>query len=369
MWRLVTGLHRASRFVRKMFGQLRGRMGAKSGGGCFPQRRADRRPSTTAAVEPHLPGRGYRIGIKCPAPLGDRGLQWGDFYFADALKRAFESHGHHARLDLRQDWYDPRTLSDDVAIVLRGRKKYKPRFAQINLLWLISHPDDVHQSELETFDHVFVASESYAEVLARQASVPVSPLLQCSDPDSFYPAPCQNEHAKHDILFVGNSRGKMRQVVADALSKNLPVSIFGTGWEKLLPPGCIAGSFIPNHLLHEYYAGAKIVLNDQWPDMEREGFVSNRVFDIALSGGFVISRDFRRSGIGGELVTYRDADDLDRLCRKWLEADVERREVAEHLRQVVLASHTFTHRAAALLKVIETLHKHRSAPPPMRLPR
>ena len=211
---------------------------------------------------------GYRIGIKCPAPLGDRGLQWGDYYFAYALKRAIESLGHHVRVDLWPDWYHSRTLSDDVAIVLRGRKTYKPTLAQINLLWLISHPEDVQQSELETFDHVFVASESYAEVLAKQLSVPVSPLLQCSDPDSFYPPTSPKDNVRRDILFVGNSRGEMRQVVADAISKNLPVSIFGTGWEKLLPPGWIAGAYIPNHLLHEYYAGAKIVLNDHWPDME-----------------------------------------------------------------------------------------------------
>ena len=306
----------------------------------------------------------YRIGIKCPAPIGENGTHWGDYNFAYALKRAFESHGYQARVDLRQDWYHPRTLSDDVAIVLRGQIRYRPMASQINLLWLISHPDDARESELETFDHVFVASESYAKSLAERLSVPASQLLQCSDPDSFHPPSEPNGSLKHDLLFVGNTRGEMRQVIADAISKQLPVSIFGSGWEKFLPPSRVAGSHIPNHILHEYYAGAKVTLNDQWPDMEREGFLSNRIFDIALSGGFVISRDFKGSDIfGHELVTYRDADDLDQQCRNWLKADTRRRELAERLRQRVLAFHTFSHRAAEIIKVIEALHSRRNAPP------
>ena len=307
---------------------------------------------------------GFRIGIKCAAPLGEEGITWGDYHFAYALKRALQRNGHCARVDLWPDWKHPRTLSDDVAIVLRGRRKYEPMGAQINLLWLISHSDAVDLSELETFDHVFVASESYADTLAKLLKVPVSHLLQCADADIFYPHASTNNKFEHEILFVGNSRGQMRQVVSDAISKNLPVSIFGAGWDRFLPPGRIAGTYIPNHLLHQYYAGAKIVLNDHWPDMEREGFISNRIFDVALSGGFVISRNFKGSGIfRDELVTYRDADNLDQLCRKWLSDEAQRRNMAERLRQDVLANHTFSHRANDLLEVIDALHNRRSAPP------
>ena len=31
------------------------------------------------------------------------------------------------------------------------------------------------------------------------------------------------------------------------------------------------------------------MLNDHWQDMAEEGFLSNRVFDVAMAGGFVIS--------------------------------------------------------------------------------
>jgi hypothetical protein len=302
-----------------------------------------------------------RIGIKCPAPPRDEKKQWGDYYFAHALKRAFEAEGHEARVDLRPDWYSQNDLSDHAVIVIRGREKYEPASNQINLLWLISHPDEVADSELHKFDHVFVGSESYAGSLASRLSVPVSPFLQCSDPKIFHPLSARMTGGA-EILFIGNTRGDMRQVVADAIAENLPISIYGRGWHKFLPPERIAGKHIRNEKLFKHYGRAKIVLNDHWPDMEREGFISNRIFDVALSGGFVISRDFKGSDVfGGDLVTYRSAKELGELCRKWLKSDVSRRTMAKRLRQRVLTSHTFSHRVANLVAVIHELRFGHSA--------
>ena len=154
----------------------------------------------------------------------------------------------------------------------------------------------------------------------------------------------------------------MRAVVADAVAENLPVSIFGMGWKKFLPPEQIVRRHIPNKVLHKYYGLAKIVLNDHWPDMEREGFVSNRIFDVALSGGFVISKNFEGSEtFGGDLITYGSAEELSKLCRKWLQSESERKTMSKRLRQRVLAAHTFSHRAAALIDVIVQLQRYRNA--------
>ena len=265
-------------------------------------------------------------------------------------------------MDLRPDWYAGEAKGDDDAvIVLRGRERYEPASNQTNLLWLVSHPDEVSDSELETFDHVFVASESYADRLASKLSVPISSLLQCSDPAIFHP-PAASKDTDAEILFVGNSRGEMRQVVADAIAQNLPVSIFGQGWGKFLSPERISGRHIRNEKLHKHYGRAKIVLSDQWPDMEREGFIPNRIFDVALSGGFIISKDFKGSELlGDDLVTYRTPEELGELCRKWLSSDVERLAAAERLRRHVLASHTFSHRAREFVAKIMEIRKARGA--------
>ena len=302
--------------------------------------------------------RNYRIGIKCPAPPRGKNRQWGDYYFAQSLKRALETQGWVARVDLRPDWFSSESFRDDAVIVLRGLEKYEPLGSQINLVWVISHPDKVSDSELEAFDHVFVASESYARTLALRLNVPVSPLFQCSDPGTFYPPTTLSEPHGLDVLFVGNARGAIRPAVADAIAQNLTVSIYGHGWDKFLPPKRILGKHILNGVLHKYYAQAKIVLNDQWPDMEREGFITNRIFDVALSGGFVISKDFKGSELfEGDLVTYRTSAELAELCDTWLRADFERRRLAEKLRQRTLRSFTFLQRAIEIVAAIDALRE------------
>jgi hypothetical protein len=102
------------------------------------------------------------------------------------LQRALTRAGHFARIDILPDWATQQGAGDDVVIVLRGLSAWKPVASKINLLWLISHPDDVPLSELDAYDHVFVASESYAEVLRRRLGDRVSPLLQCTDPALFH---------------------------------------------------------------------------------------------------------------------------------------------------------------------------------------
>lgn len=302
-----------------------------------------------------------RLAIKCPAPIRGPNRQWGDYYFAHSLKSAFEALGYRVRVDLRPDWYSSEASRDEVVVVLRGREKYEINSRQINLLWLISHPDIVCDTELEKFDYVFVASSSYSCTLASRLKVPVGELLQCSDNAVFYP-PATNETAySTEVLFVGNSRGEMRPAVADALAQKLPLSIFGHGWAKFLPADQIQAAHIPNSLLHKYYAHAKIVLNDQWPDMEREGFISNRIFDVALSGGFAISKDFKGADFFGEdLVTYRTPDELGELCRYYLTHEAERKEKAERMRQRTLSFYTFLHRARVMAEVTSNIRQTKS---------
>ena len=263
-----------------------------------------------------------------------------------------------ARVDLRPDWFSSESFRDDAVIVIRGLEKYEPVQRQINLVWLISHPDKVSDAELGSFDHVFVASESYARALALRLKVPVTRLLQCSDPGTFYPPATLSEPSGPDVLFVGNARRSMRPAVADAIAQNIAVSIYGHGWGNFFPPERISGKHIPNEVLHEYYAHAKIVLNDQWPDMEREGFITNRIFDVALSGGFVISKDFKGSELfEGDLVTYRTSAELPELCNTWLRADGERRQLADRMRQRTLRSFTFSQRAIEIVAAIDALRE------------
>lgn len=104
------------------------------------------------------------FAIKIPAPYEKR-LQWGDFHFAESLKNSLEKLGHNVVLDYFGKWYERPTNSEDVVIVIRGLTEYEPRPGNINIMWNISHPDQVSYSEYDKYDIVYVASDSYSEFL------------------------------------------------------------------------------------------------------------------------------------------------------------------------------------------------------------
>src|SRR5262249_17537819 len=83
-----------------------------------------------------------RIGIKMGIRRESEQEQWGDYHFAHALRRALERKGCHARVDILPEWDAGYTAGDDVALVLRGRSAFKPRPGIINIMWLLSHPDE-----------------------------------------------------------------------------------------------------------------------------------------------------------------------------------------------------------------------------------
>ena len=77
------------------------------------------------------------------------------------------------------------------------------------------------------------------------------------------------------------------------------------------------------------YAAARITLTDHHPDMAREGFVSNKVFDVWASGGFVISD--RNKGLDrvfpGAAPQYDSLDELKALVDYYLAHEEERQKM------------------------------------------
>ncbi|MBE9040712.1 glycosyltransferase, partial [Oscillatoriales cyanobacterium LEGE 11467] len=296
----------------------------------------------------------YRIAIKTSVPNVEVAREWGDFHFANALKRAFEKRGHQVRVDCQDAWENPESDRDEVAIVLRGRHGYKPQPNCINLLWLISHPDRVSLAELNRFDTIFVASEPYTQKLTAQLQVPVSCLHQCTDPAVFYP---ETGDTQHDVLFVGNSRNVFRPIVRDALAGGIDVAVYGSRWEQFIPKSVIKGEYIPNDRLHQAYSNCQILLNDSWETMRDEGFLSNRLFDASACETFVISdRVAGLSEVFGEAIeTHTTAEELHQKVNYYLKNISEQRKKARQAKEIVLANHTFDRRAKSILEVIDRL--------------
>lgn len=279
-----------------------------------------------------------KIGAEDPATREE----WGDWHFALALRDALVELGEHAVVDLRRGWYRASADLDDVDVVLRGVAPYDPAPGRRSLLWVISHPDDVSVEEAGRYDHVFVASTAYAADAERRWERPVEPLLQATDPERF--AVSSDPALATEVLFVGNSRGVRRRIVADAIEAGLEPAIWGAGWEGLVPDHLVRGTHVPNHELARHYASADVVLADHWDDMRERGFVANRLFDAVASGAAVVSDDVPgvEELFGGAVRTYRDAEDLAEAVRAARSA--RRPGGAE-----AVAGHTFHDRAQRLV--------------------
>ena len=228
-----------------------------------------------------------RFAIKIPAPA-DKRNEWGDFHFAESLADALRELGQETRIDFLEQWYDRKPREDDVVIVLRGLSRYETHPEHVNVMWNISHPDQVSFEEYEQYHLVYVASLSYPDLLRHVLRVRATPLLQCTDPERFFP-PQPGDTPSKRVLFVGNSRARRRPIVDWAVEAGLPLEVHGTRWEGFVPEAHIAGEHIPNRELASHYGSAGMVLNDHWASMADFGFLSNRIFDVLAAGGKLVS--------------------------------------------------------------------------------
>lgn len=310
-------------------------------------------PSTRAQVHEAPPA--LHWAVKTSMPAADRARQWGDYHFAHSLAAALRGLGQHAVVDYRPN--DSRTTSyrDDVVLMLRGLHPARLPAGVITAAWVISHPDDVTAREMAGYDLRYAASLTWAAEVSARWDLPVRPLLQCTDPDRFYIDDEPVEEAVGKAVLVGNTRGTARPVALEAVRSGTPVAVYGSGWDKFLPPEAIAGTYVPNEVLRRYYRSAAWALNDHWPDMRDLGFVSNRVFDVLASGGRLLTDDVQ--GLdeivrpvlpAGRLARFTTPEELRTLLAEDSTARYDRatlRALSEHVR----TEHSFPARAATLL--------------------
>lgn len=290
-----------------------------------------------------------RWTIVTAAPNTDGALQWGDTWFASDLADALDRAGVDARVVTRGGANHADRDGDDVVVVLRGLKRISPRRPRRGgahwILWVISHPELVEPDEMAEYDSVFVASASWGDGLAR-------PLLQATNPRRFAPSAGEADTGAA-VLFVGSTRGEFRPSVRASLAAGVPLTVYGVGWEEFLPPDRIAGSFLANDRLPQAYASAGVVLNDHWPRMAEQGFLSNRLFDATATGARVMSDAALglTEVFGTTVVTYRSEDELATLLASPREDVFPSREDRLALAARVAREHSFDARAAVLLEV------------------
>ncbi|NTF83003.1 glycosyltransferase [Rhizobium rhizogenes] len=240
------------------------------------------------------------IAIKISCPNSTLKDHWGDYHFAVALAAAFLRKGLRARIDFLDSW-QANAMPNDINLVLRGISRFEPDPNAVNFVWVISHPDKISTDELLQFDRVFAASNIWSPHDDPSRPVEIEPLLQCTDTCRFYPRESDSSIA-FARLYVANSRLVERAVVKQAIEGDITLDIFGEMWDGIAPERWIRGIKIDNVDLPRYYSNAEIILNDHWDAMRKEGFISNRIFDVLACGGNVVTDDV--GGMPSELARF-----------------------------------------------------------------
>ncbi len=304
--------------------------------------------SKVKSIQPKV----FAIKISCPSVnVKD---EWGDYHFARSLGKALYRAGHSFRIDFLNEWDNGRYAVNEVNLVLRGLSSFEPRKNQLNLMWLISHPDKVDADELEKYDHIFVASICYTKQLQKKFGKKVSCLLQCTDPDLFFPDEKESAFSS-DVLFVGNSRNHYREVVKSAIDADLKLSVYGTRWHQFIPDQYIKGENIANCELARYYRNARVILNDHWPDMREKGFVSNRIFDVLACGKPLVSDAVEGlpSDIQRYITFFDDYTSIKEAVKIAGKKDLLRKQERFAFSLKVHEQHSFDARVSTLLTTME----------------
>ncbi|MFN8062954.1 MAG: glycosyltransferase [Vicinamibacterales bacterium] len=291
-------------------------------------------------------------------------LNWGDIFYAESLARSLRSEGHAVVVRYLDEWYSAQPRAD-VVIHLKGLSRYRPDPGQVNLLWVLNHPELHHAEELNQYDLVFTASDVHRQAIADLVSVPVVTLPQVGDHAHFAAPHDTADEPVLDVLFVGNNygarRGETRRAVADLLAAGLGdrLHVVGESWEGVVPGECILARFVDWQTLPALYRRAKIVLNDHQLTMRSSGFINNRTFDLAHAGIFQIADDVPGLDAFG-VTTYRTVDELRALVLRYLDDADGRRSRADLVRRRC-ADRTFDRAAGAILDAVR--ERARLAPP------
>jgi glycosyltransferase involved in cell wall biosynthesis len=302
----------------------------------------------------------FAIKIACPSEAVCE--EWGDYHFARSLAEALQRLGCRCRIDFLRSWNES-DAGPEVDLVLRGLERFTPKPGHSSILWVISHPDLVTPDELSAYGQVFVASNHLARQWAAATGTRVEPLLQCTDRDLFFPEP-PGTGRNSEILFVGNSRNAYRPAVRAAIDAGLAPTIYGTRWDALIDARYIKRALIPNSAVADLYRKAGVVLNDHWPDMQRAGILSNRVFDALACGAPLVSDEIADlpNGFSHFVISFGPDRPIDRAIVQALSEDAERGGARRTFAEVVRRDHSFDRRAAVILQSAKALLSRREQP-------
>lgn len=163
------------------------------------------------------------------------------------------------------------------------------------------------------------------------------------------------EALTYDVTFVGQLYGNRRTTVRRLRRAGFDVHSWGYGWES---------GRLGHEGMVEVFGSSRVNLNlanswqgPLWRRRPAVGQIKARVFEIAGSGGFVLTEhaphlaDYFK--LEHELSTFSDEDELVEKIGYWLAHEDERRSVADAGYTRVMSEHTYDHRLLEIFRALE----------------
>ncbi len=296
------------------------------------------------------------LGLKISSK--EKWKTWGDYILGQDLKAGFEELGHNVTPSYIGDFYPKDTPNTDIDVYMFGFNSFNPPKNKKNVMYLyypleianskkyknlknIKEPDWYSlQTELWDYDMIAVASPKFQKEI-NKLGIKTILAPQFTNPKKFYYE--YDKTKAHDILFVGRP-GYERISAKWAIESGFDVALYGKGWQEKMPIKYYKGDYIDNNELHKYYSSAKIVLNDTRTDMKNAGFISNRIFDVTASGGFIISDYMEEIELfyGDSIPMFNTKEELKELLEYYLSHPEEREKKAKEAQKITLEKFTNT---------------------------
>ena len=195
------------------------------------------------------------------------------------------------------------------------------------------------RTEAPRYDAIFCAQRRAAARLPRATWVP----LGCDE--ELHRAAGRAD--RYDLAFVGNDGGVPRKFLLQALRERYPRSFIGQApWTEMA----------------SIYGAARIGVHYIFCTSPLKDHVSMRAYEVLAAGAMLLANEveagaFEAVGLepGRHLVLYRDARELFTQIDYYLAHEAERARIAAAGQTIVLASHTYRHRARMMLPVLARL--------------
>ena len=282
---------------------------------------------------------------------------WGDWYSGHEIGDALEGLGWRVSyVERRGDhWYE---LPEDLDYVLSLMDSFDLRRVPehvVTIAWIRNWTERwLERPWFERADVLLASSQGSADLIEECTGRLTARFPLAVNPERFHPRSAEQRFAA-DYVFTGNWWGEDRDIQqALAPRRDERVDVYGKGWEKVPALAPYARGELPYEDLALLYPSVKLVLDDTQGPTLPYGAVNARVFDALAAGTLVLTNC--ESGVrelfDDEFPVWSSRGSLRSRLDELLGNGPRREQLAARYRDVVLARHTYAHRAARLRELL-----------------